>query len=555
MKGRVAVKRSRHFLACSLVLIALGLRFAADVRAQPAPEAKPGTPVTQAPSVDAGAPDAVAPSTSAAPTPTPPETAPSADAGTPETAPAAPASPAAPATEEAPSTGSGLFEQSLGGAPPSEGAAASETGTPRNFDFGGYVRGDMFVGKFPGVKQPEVKAGYGELSLKLNVKKERYGDAFAEARIRYGLQDHEQKVILDLREAYVNAYLGPLDLRLGQQIIVWGRADAFNPTNNISAIDLRVHSPVEDDRRLGNVGLRAFLNFEPMRLEGVWMPLYVPTELPRGVVPDIVTFAQPDFPDTGLERSLGALRAHLELPSFETSVSYLYGYAPLPGFALSNVVTGPNPEVQVSRTAYNQHVVGFDFSTAIGDVFALRGEAAYRRPLHWEDKPYAPHPDLQYVIGADKTFDTVSVIAQYMGRYVFDWKLEPGSPRPLNENVLILAGPPPVPPLILDPILAGLDLELRKRNQILFSQRAKVQHLATLRIEWLTMHDTLSLSALGMMNFTSKESLLFPKLSYKMSDSLSTAIGAELYSGPEDTLFGLIEAELSAGYAELRYSF
>src|SRR5262249_833988 len=156
----VAVQRSRHFLATSLVLLALGLRFAADVRAEPTPEPKPGSAVTPPPAVDGGAPGAVAPSTGAAPT-APPETAPPADAGAPETAPAAPASSPTPATEEAPSTGSGLFEQSLGGGSTSESGAAGDTGTPKNFDFGGYVRGDMFVGKFPGVKQPEVKAGYG----------------------------------------------------------------------------------------------------------------------------------------------------------------------------------------------------------------------------------------------------------------------------------------------------------------------------------------------------------------------------------------------------------
>ena len=62
-----------------------------------------------------------------------------------------------------------------------------------------------------------------------------------------------------MREAYVNAYLGPFDLRLGKQIIVWGRADALNPTNNLTPVDFRIRSPLEDDIRLGNVGARAFL--------------------------------------------------------------------------------------------------------------------------------------------------------------------------------------------------------------------------------------------------------------------------------------------------------
>ena len=36
---------------------------------------------------------------------------------------------------------------------------------------------------------------------------------------------------------------------------------------------------------------------------------------------------------------------------------------------------------------------------------------------------------------------------------------------------------------------------------------------------------------------------------------MSTAVGAEIYVGPKNTAFNMIEEELSAGYAELKYSF
>jgi hypothetical protein len=547
------VQRSRKLLASFLVLVVVGLRFAAEVRAQPAPPAAPTPPPAAPPAADAGAPTPpsdVAPSSPPAVAPAP--EAPPADAGAPETAPAAPDGATVPPAEAEASTGSGLFESSQTdtGAAAAAGAAAGATS---GFDLGGYVRGDVFVGKVPGDARAETKAAYGELALKINTPKETYGDAFAEARIRYGLMDHEQRAFLDLREAYVNAYVGPLDLRLGQQIIVWGRADAFNPTNNTSALDLSMHSPVEDDRRIGNVALRAFLNFEPFRLEGVWQPIYVPSELPGGFVPDFVTLSTP-IPDLRVDKSLGGGRLHLEVPAFEASVSYLYGYAPMPGFALASFLTGRFPEVHVERRPYTHHVVGADFSTAFGEVFALRGEAAYRRPVDWENTLWAPRPDLQYVAGVDRNFGSVSVIAQYMGRYVFDWALVPDSSDPVNEDALRNFGDV-ITPQIEAEIAARINSQLAPLNQTLYSQRHEVQHLATLRIEWLLLHDTLSLSALGMMNFTTEEALLFPKLMYKMSDALSTSIGAELYSGPERTLFGLIEAELSAGYAELRYAF
>ena len=36
---------------------------------------------------------------------------------------------------------------------------------------------------------------------------------------------------------------------------------------------------------------------------------------------------------------------------------------------------------------------------------------------------------------------------------------------------------------------------------------------------------------------------------------MTAYIGAQIFTGPDDTLFGLIDQTLSAGYAELRFSF
>jgi hypothetical protein len=442
----------------------------------------------------------------------------------------------------------GLFEQSLadGGADDANGGAPAPS-----YDLSGYVRGDLFVGKVPGFSQGIVKAGYGELALKFRAKKEAYGDAFAEARFRYGLEGEERRLLVDLREAYVSAYAGPFDLRIGQQIVIWGRADAFNPTNNVTPFDLRVRSPVEDDRRIGNVGARAFLNLSPVRLEGVWMPLYVPSELPPVVVPEFVTFADPKYPPPELESSLKAGRIHLELPSFEASVSYLSGFAPLPGFSLVGFTAGSGAEVRVARTAYNHQVVGADFSTAIGDLLAIRAEAAYRYPMHYETRVYAPRPDLHYVLGLDRTFGDVSVIVQYAGRYTFDWERRQSALDPSRLTQLR----PPLGAFIEQAVTEQLNDALAARNQLLFSQLEELQHLASARLEWLALHDTLSVSALAVLNFTTEEWLLYPKLGYQLTDGMSATLGGEIYGGPSGTLFGLISEQMSAAYTELRVSF
>jgi hypothetical protein len=503
--------------------------------AAPAPPAATTPASAAAPPAAPSAPPAPAESGA-----TPPATQP--DATTPSSPPeAAPAD----ASGEV-GTGSGLFEsaQAEGG-----DAGATDTATPSGFDLNGYVRGDVFIGKRPDKAQAEMKAVYSELSLKVRVKKEKYGDAYAEPRFRYGLQGEERSLFVDLREAYVNLYAGPLDLRLGKQIVVWGRADALNPTSNITPVDFRIHSPVEDDRRLGNVGARAFLNFAPVRLEGVWMPLYAATELPPLPLPDRVSLGPERYPPPLFKSGLEAVRAHLELPAVELSASYLYGYAPLPGLDIEqvNLTLNENANVVVSRKAYDQHVLGFDFATTLGEI-GVRGEVAYRVPLHHRRRLYAPNPDVQYVLGLDHTFDEVSVLAQYIGRYTVNWREEFTGEASTEDLPRFGEGQRAE----VNEFIANT---LRGKNQILFNQLARVQNLATLRLEWLTLHQTLSLSTLGMMNFTTQEWLLFPKVGYQISDNLSATVGAEIYAGPYDTLFGVIDSRLSAGYAELKMSF
>jgi hypothetical protein len=471
---------------------------------------------------------------------------------------------------ETPAAGPGLFEQSTAAAaaaPPGDIAAQPAAAPVGPFTISGYVRGDMFAGKVNDVNAAELKSGYGELDLTLRTRKETYGDGFADVRLRYGLEgDGTQGTVVDVREAYVNAYLGPVDLRLGQQIVVWGRADALNPTNNLTPVDFRIRSPLEDDIRLGNAGARAFLRFAPFRLEGVWMPIYLPTELPAVSLPQYVSFGPPAFPSVDLKNGTEGARLHLELPAIDMSVSYVHGFAPLPGLSITqqngmdaiNLTADANgnpnplmpPSILISRTAYEQQVIGFDFSTTMGEFGTLRGEAAYRRPYDWSAPAdhHIAYPDLQYVVGADHSFGSLSIIVQYMGRYVFDWEKQEGSP---NDTATLPMRQPGDLKFVTDTANAILS----KDNQILFSQTAQLQHLGTLRFEWLGLHETLSISSLCLLNFTTHEWLLTPRIGYRLSDAITTYVGAQIFQGPPDTLFGIIEAELSSGYVELRYTF
>jgi hypothetical protein len=481
--------------------------------------------------------------------------------------PAASEAPPPPATKEEPAeTYGGLFERSQAAAGAGPAAASDESaGTgggdagraagPARVTVSGYSRGGVFVGKVPGTRLGEMKAAYGELSMAVKTVRgtySDYGDGFAEGRLRYGLQGSQQQTVVDLREAFATLYAGRwFDLRLGKQIIVWGRADALNPTNNLMPFDIRVRSPIEDDRRIGNVAARANLHLGPFRVEGVWIPLYIASELPDIPLPKYVYFGPPINQQPELRDGLLAARVHLELPAFEMSASYLRGFAPLPGLQRRSVVLDPDtPEILITRTTDYEQVLGFDFSTALGSLLALRGEAAYRLPADYEHRHYAARPDLQYAVGADHSFGPVSVIGQYLGRYVLDWQREEGAPDadPSSLNM--------VPSATAQKFAEEtIDAELAKKNQMLFGQTVRIQHLVTARIEWLVAHDTVSIALFGLYNFTTREWYAAPKLGYHLSDDLTAYVGGEIFRGPEGTLFGVIDELLSAGYAELRYTY
>ena len=73
-----------------------------------------------------------------------------------------------------------------------ESAVTSEGNDERssnlNVELDGFIRGVFFGGKIPYTEDIETKSGYGEAALKFRVRKQNFGDAFAEIRYRRGYE-------------------------------------------------------------------------------------------------------------------------------------------------------------------------------------------------------------------------------------------------------------------------------------------------------------------------------------------------------------------------------
>jgi len=123
-----------------------------------------------------------------------------------------------------------------------------------------------------------------------------------------------------LREAYVTWRPAHFDLRVGKQIISWGRADKLNPTDNLSPKDLTLVTPDDDDQRLGTLAAQATLFVANYSLAAIWLPQFRPSVVPLPVPSGIPIKQMP-----ANERGHWAVKLERSDASIDWSLSYLDG--------------------------------------------------------------------------------------------------------------------------------------------------------------------------------------------------------------------------------------
>jgi hypothetical protein len=324
-----------------------------------------------------------------------------------------------------------------------------------------------------------------------------------------------------LLEAFVSARFAKADLRLGKQIVAWGRADGINPTDNLTPRDYTVMLPFEDDQRVGTPAakLDVFLT-ENHTLTIFTTPWFEPGKIP-------LALAQRDVPHATTPRKLSNTEVGLRLnrvgEGFDWSVSYFHGYNLLPDFRL----LGP------SRLGLHHDridVVGADFARNFGR-FGLRGEAAYTfsRDQRGTDL-FTKNAQLFWIFGVDRTFfANLNVNVQFFQRRVRSHR---------------------------DP-KAILDSEVRSvaiLNALLDGQLDHTSNAVSFRVSNKWLHDTLEAEIFGIANLNHGDAFARPSMTYSLSDRWKATLGAELYRGDALTQFGSQRANRGL-FAETRCSF
>lgn len=324
-----------------------------------------------------------------------------------------------------------------------------------------------------------------------------------------------------LREAYVTLYGDAYDLRIGKQLILWGRTDRFNPTDNITPTDFRYLTTEQQGQRFGATGatLRWYLS-PTVDLTAVLVPVFESSILPRGLTPARLEPAERE-PDAGLDDPQVGLRLNRRSGGIDASVSVYQGFSTLPAL---NPGAGGGVFVNPEFTA-----VGADFVTTRGD-WAFRGEIAYRdfEPLAGAAPDIGPQDDLFVVAGAERwVFDDHLFLIQAMYRYIPDHVSAEAVAPPLQGAAAL--------------------------NDVIFSQFENSQWGATISLTSDFLHDRLS-TEIGLAGYADPASWATRiKVDYELARHWRLEGEITAFGGPERTNFGAL-ADTTRVLLQVTYS-
>ena len=188
--------------------------------------------------------------------------------------------------ESAMSDGGSLFDSALGG--------DTESGTiVDSYSINGILKTGVFMDD----DFSDTKETYFIGDVELRVDKDDYGKAYADIKF----EDLKDESSVYLREAYIDMYLKKWDFRVGKQIVVWGRADGVNPTDNLNPRDMSLYTFDEDESRMANFMLKANYNFYPFTVEFIVVPSYEEGQFP-------MSYDYADYEDREAYRSQSVIR-------------------------------------------------------------------------------------------------------------------------------------------------------------------------------------------------------------------------------------------------------
>ncbi len=333
----------------------------------------------------------------------------------------------------------------------------------------------------------------------------------------YVLDEYEDEV--ELREAYVQGKLtDKLDLKMGRQIVVWGKSDNIRITDVLNPLDMREPGLTDiEDLRLPLAMTKLDYYFGNWELSAIAVH-----EIRFNKIPvygyDFYSADEPapseDEPDNSLDNTEWALSLSGIFTGWDLDLYYarVFNDASHLEYVL---LDDENTEIQ--QKYERLHMFGFAYNKALGN-WLLKSEGAILNRVHYTNRPGVGYTRLDVLVGAEYAgFSETTISLEFANRHI-------NNHRPYLEE--------------------HPDSVYQDMYQLAFRYNRDF------------LNDTLSLNLLVMLYGPSQADGAFERLAldYDLTDTITLRGGAVLYQSGD--LLSMQEAgDNDRVFAELRYSF
>jgi hypothetical protein len=319
----------------------------------------------------------------------------------------------------------------------------------------------------------------------------------------YIYQQPLEDIEINIREAYVDIYLSSMDIRLGKQQIIWGKASGVFITDIVSPKDLREFLlPDFDEIRIGVTAMRTDYYWKTHAFEVVWIPVFVPTTPPQ---PGTIWATTPSYsvpaainPKDEVETNLGNSElfgkySYLgSFMDFELLGGYFWDDDPTLHITDRTLSGSELTSITLTPRHHRLALAGGTFSTAISGI-VIRGEAGYYFGKNFDTSDHADNDGVvqkdffNYVVGVDFALFDINMNFQFIQKLIFDY----------DEEIV----------------------------------HDRFDNLLTFLIYRDLFRETLHTELFAYVGINNPDALLRPKLSYEVADGFSIDIGGNIFLG------------------------
>jgi len=385
--------------------------------------------------------------------------------------------------------------------------------------FTGYVR------NYTGMLLSDTSFAMLQNTFSLNIENSKNKVAF---KVNPYINHYQNKELeTGLRQAYLDIFFSSMDIRIGKQQIIWGKADGVFITDVISPKDMREFLlPDFDEIRMGVTALKVDYYLGNNTFEFVFVPAFTPTKLPEQDSiwnPNMDFNIQPifDYSQKEVAQSLNNSEVFLKFSvlssaiDFELMGGYMWDDDPtLHAFKLIDPLTSQLTSLKITPQHHRLGLFGGSFSTTVGS-FIIRGESACYCGKYFQtldpmvldsviEKNY-----IHYLIGADFTLAGITMSTQFIQQVILNY--DDHISRDQFENTMTF--------------LAQRDF----------------------------LRETLFLELFAYIGLNKGDSLVRLKATYKLVDGFEILLGANIFSGREGRFGQYNDNDML--YMKVKYSF